>query len=167
MCAGQHPCERHQSERRADSSLHGCEQLRLARHPGHVLGILHRWRRPPGVSWPKRAVTGFKTRPRFPSIWPEVHRGPTITTSRPNGMTASTRRTKGPGRAYQDEIHAHPRPTHATVPPWSTAFHPGTDRLFLPYVFTHGNPRGLMAPPRLAWLRVRTTFPLSQPVGRT
>ena len=66
-------------------------------------------RRLPGASCRRRVAPDFKARPRIPSIWPEVNRGPTITTSRTNGMMASCRRTRGPQR-YQDGSLQRSRP---------------------------------------------------------
>ena len=98
--------------------------------------------RPPGASCPRRAGSDFQARPRIPSIWPaQVHRGPTITTSRTNGMTVSSHRTKGPPRlSGRIPVHAAADP-RCTVPPWTTDFAP-SDWMYLPYGFTHGNPRG-------------------------
>ena len=54
----------------------------------------------------------------------------------------SCRRTRGPQRLSGRILCDCAADPGCTVPPWTTDFSPSSDWMYLPYGFTHGNPRG-------------------------
>ena len=119
-----------------------------------------------GASCRKPAVTGFKARPRIPSIWLEDQPWADYYNFKVEWNDGVQPPYKGPSALIRTDTCDAAADPHAPCrpgPPTSTRAIGGICRTGS-RMATRAD---LTAPPRRAWLRVRTTTPLSQAVGRT